>query len=145
MTISAAKRFKRLDPLTPHQRSERMRRIRSKNTSPERKIRQLLYAVGLRYRLHLRSLPGIPDIVFQKRRKVIFIHGCFWHLHSNCTQYRLPKTNRQFWMPKLRGNRKRDKQNLRKLRELGWNVMVIWECEMKNSKQVTSKALAFLR
>lgn len=109
-------------------RSEMMSRIGSKDTKPELVVRRGLHAQGYRYRLHNRKLPGKPDIVFSKYRAVIFVHGCFWHAHENCKYFRLPKSNAAFWQEKLRGNRDRDQISLRRLKESGWRVMIVWEC-----------------
>lgn len=118
------------DILSPEQRSRNMSRIRGKNTKPEMKIRRLLHAMGFRFRLHIKGLPGRPDIVFPGRRKVIFVHGCFWHRHKACGNAKLPKTNRTFWKQKLNGNRERDRKNLKALEKKGWSCLVVWECEI---------------
>ncbi len=112
-------------------RSENMRRIRSKDTKPELSVRSLLHSMGFRYRLHNRELPGCPDIIFPSRKKVIFVHGCFWHQHTGCRISHKPKTQVNYWGPKLRRNKKRDKLNGIKLRQSGWDVLVIWECEVE--------------
>jgi len=107
-----------------------MQRIRSKNTKPELHVRRLVHALGYRYRLHGGHLPGRPDLVFAGRRKVIFVHGCYWHVHS-CRFGRVtPATNAEFWREKRLGNRQRDKRNERALRALGWRLLVVWECEL---------------
>lgn len=111
-------------------RSELMARIRSKDTRPELRVRHFLWASGFRYRLHGKLLPGKPDIVLKRYRTVIFVHGCFWHGHADCPQFRLPSTRRAFWEAKINRNRERDAQALAKLRQLGWNVIVVWECEI---------------
>jgi DNA mismatch endonuclease (patch repair protein) len=117
-----------MDSLTRKQRSILMARIRSKDTGPEMTVRRLVHGMGYRYRLHRRSLPGTPDLVFPSLGKVIFVHGCFWHKHARCV--RLPKSRMEFWGPKLEGNRKRDLSARRKLRSLGWKALIIWECEI---------------
>ena len=132
------------DFLTPAERSQRMSRIRGKDTSPEMAVRRIVYSMGYRYRLHDGRLPGRPDMVFAGRRKVIFIHGCFWHLHAGCSRYRLPKANREFWMPKLEGNRRRDQRNLRALHEAGWDTLVIWECQTGSKEQLCALVRSFL-
>lgn len=121
-----------IDRLTPQERSEVMRRIRGKHTKPELLVRSLVHRLGYRFRLHRRDLPGKPDLVFPTRKKVIFVNGCFWHYHDDpdCKRARLPKSNQEFWTPKLQGNRERDKQNQARLNELGWEVLVIWECQI---------------
>jgi DNA mismatch endonuclease (patch repair protein) len=105
-----------------------MARIRSKDTGPELFVRRLVHGMGYRYRLHRRSLPGTPDLVFPGRGKVIFVHGCFWHKHARCS--RLPKTRTEYWHPKLEANRQRDLKARRKLRALGWKALILWECEL---------------
>lgn len=132
------------DPLSPAQRSERMSRVRSKNTKPELQIRRLVWSLGYRYRLHSKKLPGRPDIVFPGRKKVIFIHGCYWHQHDNCRQYRMPRSKLDFWLPKLEGNKKRDVFNQQMLREMGWDYLVIWECQLKDKEKVASRIVDFL-
>jgi DNA mismatch endonuclease (patch repair protein) len=136
----------RFDPLTTEERSERMSRVRNKNTKPELLIRRLIWSLGYRFRLHSRQLPGHPDIIFSKRKKVIFVHGCFWHQHQQpeCKQYRMPKTRLDFWLPKLESNRLRDLNNQEKLRELGWKFLVIWECQLKDKQELTRRIIDFL-
>lgn len=121
-----------------------MRLVRSKDTGPEVLVRRMLHAMGYRYRLHVRRLPGAPDIVFAGRRKVIFVHGCFWHRHKGCPNNRLPRTRTDFWLPKLEGNRKRDLANQRKLKRLGWHVLIIWECWLKDRPSLTERLMKFL-
>jgi DNA mismatch endonuclease, patch repair protein len=122
------------DTLTAAQRSERMARVKGKDTNPELVIRKLVYGLGYRYRLHVRELPGSPDLVFRKLRKIIFVHGCFWHRHpaATCKLARLPKSRVSFWRAKLEGNQRRDKTNVRRLRRDGWKVLQIWECQLAN-------------
>jgi len=133
-----------VDTLTPEERSEIMARVRSKNMRPELAVRMLVFAMGYRYRLHARDLPGSPDLVFRRRRKVIFVHGCFWHRHSNCALARLPKSRIEFWTPKLEGNRKRDEKNRRALRRDGWSVLTVWECQLKSSSALERRIRRFL-
>jgi DNA mismatch endonuclease (patch repair protein) len=121
-----------------------MARVRSKNMRPELVVRKLVFAVGYRYRLHARDLPGCPDLVFRPRRKVIFVHGCFWHRHPNCALARMPKSRIEFWAPKLEGNRKRDEMNRRALHRGGWKVLTIWECELKNAGRLETRIRRFL-
>jgi DNA mismatch endonuclease (patch repair protein) len=121
------------DTLSPKERSERMSRVRSKDTKPELFVRRLLSSMGYRYRLHSRSVPGNPDIVFSRPKKAIFVHGCFWHRHRGCVNCRLPKSKLDFWKPKLEGNRKRDMKKQRELRAAGWGFLVIWECELNHN------------
>lgn len=118
-----------MDTLTRQARSERMSRIRGTNTKPELAVRHIVKALGYRFRLHDRKLPGKPDVVFAARRKVIFVHGCFWHRHNRCALARLPKSRLDFWLPKLESNRRRDRANRMRLTRLGWKSLVIWECE----------------
>ncbi|RQV61066.1 DNA mismatch endonuclease Vsr [Burkholderia cenocepacia] len=122
-----------------------MRRIRSKDTEPELIVRRLVYAMGYRYRLHRKDMPGKPDLVFLGRRKVIFTHGCFWHQHSGCREGRPPKSNTDYWLPKLRRNQERDRVALAQLAASGWDVLVIWECETKDSSALASKVRLFLQ
>jgi len=136
---------KSYDPLTPELRSQRMGRVRNKNTKPELVIRRLVWSLGYRYRLHSRKLPGNPDVVFANRRKAIFIHGCFWHQHGGeCRQYRMPKSRLAFWLPKLEGNKERDIRNQQLLREMGWRFLIIWECELKHLDELAKAITEFL-
>ena len=132
------------DSLTPSSRSENMRRIRSKDTKPELLIRSLIYAMGYRYRLHVRDIPGKPDVVFRKRRKAIFVHGCFWHQHPDCRAGRIPNSRREYWVPKLRHNQERDRIHLESLSKMGWNTLVVWECEARNPATLQERLRAFL-
>lgn len=134
------------DTLSPLERGRRMSLIRGKHTKPEMRVRKMLHAMGYRYRLHGRDLPGNPDIVFRSRRKVIFVHGCFWHRHSdpNCKLARLPKSRLEFWEPKLLGNRARDERAVEALKLAGWEVLVVWECESRQDEQLENKLRAFL-
>jgi DNA mismatch endonuclease (patch repair protein) len=114
-------------------RSAQMALIRHKDTKPELRVRKALHAAGLRYRLHDRRLPGRPDITFPSRKAVVFVHGCFFHQHPGCPRARLPKSRREFWAPKLEGNVQRDLVTTARLRDEGWTVFVIWECETERS------------
>lgn len=120
-----------------------MSKIRGKHTKPEMEVRRLVWRAGYRYRLHRKNLPGSPDLVFAGMKKVIFVHGCFWHGHK-CRKDWLPKTRTSFWRQKIEGNRKRDSVSIRKLRRLGWKSLTIWECEI-NTPNTTDKVFAFLR
>lgn len=135
---------KSYDPLSPDERSERMGRVRQANTKPEMIVRRIVHGLGYRYGLHSRALPGCPDLVFRSRKKVILVHGCFWHQHDNCRQYRMPKSRLEFWLPKLEGNKRRDLENQRKLRDLGWKILVIWECQVKNETALIRRVRKFL-
>lgn len=120
--------FVEMDTLTRSERSERMGRILSKDTAPEMVVRRVVSSLGYRYRLHVTSLPGRPDLVFSSRQLVIFVNGCFWHRHRGCRLARLPKSRLEFWLPKLEANRLRDRRNLAALRASSWRVLVLWEC-----------------
>ncbi|MBN8995604.1 MAG: DNA mismatch endonuclease Vsr [Rhizobiales bacterium] len=135
-----------MDILTPEQRSERMSRVRGRDTKPEMLVRRLTHGMGYRYRLHRRGLPGSPDLVFPSRMKVIFVHGCFWHQHldPDCKLARLPKSKLDFWGPKLETNRERDERNIVSLGELGWDVLIIWECQTKNREKLQARIGEFL-
>jgi DNA mismatch endonuclease, patch repair protein len=124
-------------------RSENMRRIRSSDTVPEVAVRKITHRLGFRFRLHRRDLPGKPDLVFAGRKKVIFVHGCFWHQHS-CREGRVPSSNSDYWAPKLGRNVERDTAALRGLHALGWSTLVIWECELKDEAALTEKIRTFL-
>jgi DNA mismatch endonuclease (patch repair protein) len=133
-----------VDSITPEERSEIMARVRSKNSRPELFIRKLVYALGYRYRLHQRDLPGSPDLVFRRSRKVIFVHGCFWHRHAKCALARMPKSRVDFWTEKLEGNRRRDERNRRALAREGWKVLTIWECQIRDALHLEAKVRRFL-
>ena len=120
--------MKKSKPMT---RSENMARVKNKNTQPEVYLRKLLWHRGFRYRLNYKSLPGSPDIYIPKYKVVIFVNGCFWHMHENCSYASIPKNNHDFWKSKLEGNVQRDKQNYIKLESMGINVIVVWGCEIK--------------
>lgn len=120
-----------IDIVDKHTRSRMMAGIRSKDTWPEMAVRRFLHGMGLRYRLHGKDLPGTPDLVFPKYKTVIFVHGCFWHGHD-CRYFKLPKTRTEFWLEKISGNKARDVRNLDALRVIGWNVIVIHECEIRD-------------
>lgn len=122
------------DVLTPEQRQLNMSRIKSKDTKPEMLIRRGLHARGLRYRLHDRSLPGCPDLVFPKYHTAVFVHGCFWHAHG-CTLSKLPSTRRDFWQTKLEANAARDQKAIAALKADGWRVLVIWECALRGASR----------
>ena len=134
------------DPLTRGERSERMALVRPKDTKPEIRVRKLVHSLGYRYRLHARDLPGRPDLVFRRRRKVIFVHGCFWHQHNCPMGSRMPKTRVGFWREKLEGNKKRDIKIERQLKKDGWYVLVIWECQTTpvNRDRLATRIVAFL-
>ena len=121
-----------------------MSRIHGRDTLPEMVVRRMVHGMGYRYRLHVAKLPGKPDLVFPKLRRVIEVRGCFWHQHRGCRRSDIPKTRLGFWGPKLEGNRRRDKENMRKLRELGWRTCVVWECEVNRTKKLLRRLAHFL-
>jgi DNA mismatch endonuclease (patch repair protein) len=135
-----------MDSLTPEERSIRMGRIRGRDTKPEMTVRRLLHGMGYRYRLHGKNLPGKPDIVFGKPRKAIFIHGCFWHRHSDpaCRLARLPKSRLEFWEPKFAATVARDARVGADLEALGWKVLIVWECELGKTEQLGNKLQKFV-
>lgn len=133
-----------MDSVSPTRRSEIMGRVRSRDTGPEMLVRRLAHAMGYRYRLHAKDLPGTPDLVFRSRRKVIFVHGCFWHRHPGCSLARLPKSREDFWLPKLEANRQRDLKAENALREGNWGVLTIWECELGDIDRLKNKIKEFL-
>ena len=133
-----------MDRMTPEQRHRCMSHIRDKETGPEWAVRRLVHALGFRYRLHVKGLPGKPDLVLARHRKVIFVHGCFWHRHKDCERARLPNSRGEFWLPKLQANATRDARNARRLRNLGWGVMTIWECQLIDIERLTSRIRRFL-
>lgn len=133
-----------MDTLTPIERSERMSRVRGKDSNPEMKLRRLIHAMGYRYRLHVNKLPGKPDLVFPSRRAVIFMHGCFWHRHTGCKLARMPKSRIDFWRVKLESNRVRDQRHQQQLLELGWDVLVVWECQLGHLESVKELVKVFL-
>ncbi|WP_082124795.1 very short patch repair endonuclease [Lysobacter capsici] len=133
-----------MDTLSARDRSRRMALVRAKDSKPELVVRRLVHRLGYRYRLHRRDLPGTPDLVFPAREKVIFVHGCFWHRHAGCGLARLPKSRLDFWLPKLEGNARRDARNVRALRKLGWRVMIIWECQVRDLERLESRVRRFL-
>ena len=119
------------DKLATNTRSRNMASIRSTNTKPELALRSRLFKKGYRFRIHKRDLPGKPDIVFPKHRLAIFVHGCFWHLHDDCRDGHIPKSREEYWRPKLEKNVQRDTQHNLSLKELGWEVVIVWECEIR--------------
>lgn len=128
----------------PEDRSKVMRAVKSQDTGLEMIVRRLAHGMGYRYRLHRKDLPGKPDLVFPARRKVILVHGCFWHQHDCPRGARSPKSSREYWVPKLKRNKERDAEHLRRLAELGWDTLVIWECETKDREALKAKIRNFL-
>lgn len=133
------------DNHTKEARSRNMSRIRSTNTRPEEKVRKYLFSKGIRYRKNVRSLPGCPDIVLPKYRSVIFVNGCFWHKHD-CPRFVWPSSNQEYWIPKITKNVERDEKNQRTLKEMGWEVITVWECELKkgNFQETMDKLIEHL-
>lgn len=127
-----------VDRLTPGRRSRLMSRVRSKNTTPELKVRRLLHALGYRFRIHRRDLPGNPDIVLPSRKVAIFVHGCFWHRHPHCRKASIPSSNVAFWAEKFERNVSRDKKNRLLLMRLKWRVITIWECQTKDAERLSA-------
>jgi DNA mismatch endonuclease (patch repair protein) len=120
-----------------------MSAIRSKNTAPEIIVRRMIHQMGYRFRLHVRNLPGRPDIVLPRHKKIVEVRGCFWHAH-HCGRFSMPSTRRKYWGPKLRRNKERDRANVRKLRRLGWRVLVVWECSVRADKALRRRLARFL-
>lgn len=133
-----------VDILVPSERSRIMSLVKAKNTRPEMIVRRLVHGAGFRYRLHDAKLPGKPDLVFPRKRKIIFVHGCFWHRHEGCALARIPKSNQEFWLTKLEGNKARDESNQRILHAAGWSTLVIWECELKDLDALETRLRLFL-
>jgi len=134
------------DTLTPAERSERMARVKGRDTAPEMLVRQIVRGLGYHYRLHRRDLPGCPDLTFGKLRKIIFVHGCFWHRHddSACKLARLPKSKLDFWLPKLEANRARDLKNQERIKAMGWKFLVVWECQLGDRVKLEKRIRSFL-
>ncbi|MFL6521266.1 MAG: very short patch repair endonuclease [Chthoniobacterales bacterium] len=132
-----------MDVFSSRRRSEIMRRVRSKDTRPEIIVRKLIYRAGYRYRIHLKTVPGRPDIALRARKKAIFVNGCFWHGHV-CPAGSLPKSNQTYWRAKQSRNAARDQENLRLLKKTGWSALTIWECQMKDLKKLSDRLQRFL-
>lgn len=130
------------DTVSQEKRSETMSRVKSTNTKPELRLRSALHAMGYRFRLHRKDLPGNPDIVLPKHRMIIFVHGCFWHQHPGCRKATIPQNNRDYWERKLRRNVERDGRSQEELAELGWRVLTIWECEIPREEKALRESLA---
>jgi DNA mismatch endonuclease (patch repair protein) len=133
-----------MDVLTPEQRSRNMAAIRNTNTKPEMIVRRTLHRRGYRYVLRGRNLPGRPDLVFPSRRKVIFVHGCYWHMHSCRYGSVTPRTNASFWRSKREGNVLRDRRAAQTLQDLGWDVLIVWECETRDAALLEQRLLAYM-
>ena len=134
-----------MDKISPARRSANMRAVKSRNTKPEMVVRSVAHRLGYRFRLHRTNLPGKPDIIFPSRRAVIFVHGCFWHMHRCARGALAPKTNAEFWMKKRARNVERDALQIHQLRKQGWRTLVIWECETKDISKLTSRLRGFLK
>ncbi|MGO7921971.1 very short patch repair endonuclease [Rhizobium ruizarguesonis] len=132
------------DRISSEQRSTNMSRIRSTGSVPEMLVRRTVHSLGYRYRLHVRALPGTPDLVFSSRRKVIFVHGCFWHGHGCRVGGKGPKSNTSYWTPKIKRNQQRDQNAMEALQEAGWQTLVLWECELKDVPELAERLIAFL-
>ncbi len=133
------------DPFTSQERSRIMSRVKGRDTKPEKVVRSLLHAMGYRFRLHRKDLPGKPDIVLPKHRKAIFVHGCFWHGHVGCRRAARPESNIDFWNKKIDGNMSRDKTAQVELKKSGWDFLVIWQCEMKDTEKLRQNLEHFLK
>lgn len=133
-----------MDKLSPEARGRLMARIKSKDTKPELAVRKLVFAMGFRYRLHSRKLPGNPDLVFPRRKKVIFVNGCFWHHHSGCRLASTPTSHEDYWLPKFARTVERDQQSILDLAKLGWSSLTVWECELKDVDTLSQKVKTFL-
>jgi DNA mismatch endonuclease (patch repair protein) len=134
-----------MDIVSPEKRSQMMAGIKGKNTKPEMLVRKLVHGMGFRFRLHRKDLPGSPDLVFPRLKKAIFVHGCFWHRHAGCRFACTPKSNAQFWLDKLEGNKRRDVLALTALDALGWEVLVVWECEAHDLSALATRVSPFLK
>ena len=132
-----------LETRSPEQRRRIMHAVKSKNTAPELTVRRLLHRLGYRFRLHRKDLPGRPDIVLSKYRKAIFVHGCFWHAHG-CAKGQPPKSRQDYWLPKLEANVNRDRAKLDELERLGWDVLVLWQCETKDANSLARRLQGFV-
>jgi len=134
-----------VDQFSSEKRSRIMATIQAANTKPELAVRRLVHGMGYRYRLHAKELPGKPDIVFPGRKKIVFVHGCFWHRHRGCRYATSPKTRTDFWNEKFVKNVARDRRNRLALKKMGWAVMVVWQCELKNSEKLARRIDGFLQ
>lgn len=133
-----------MDVFSKGKRSRIMSRISGKNTKPEKRVRSLLHSMGYRFRIHRKDLPGKPDIVLPKHKKVIFVHGCFWHGHHDCPRSKRPGTNVEFWNKKIDGNIERDKKNIHSLEKSGWKTLTLWTCEIKQEDLLKRKLISFM-
>ena len=134
----------RMDRISIEERSRQMSLVRSKDTKPELFVRKLLFSMKFRYRLHAKDLPGKPDLVFRSQKKAIFVHGCFWHRHAGCSKATTPSSRTEYWLPKFARTLERDQESLEKLHTMGWQALVVWECELKNMDALAARLRAFL-
>lgn len=133
-----------MDHVNRKKRSLIMAAVHSEDTGPEMAVRRLVHRLGFRYRLHVRALPGKPDLVFPSRRKIVFVHGCFWHRHGRCQYATSPKTRKAFWLAKFTANVERDRRAKRELKRMGWAVLTVWQCELKKLERLTGRLNEFL-
>lgn len=133
-----------MDTVTSARRSAIMRRVQSKNTSAEMSVRRIVYGMGYRYRLHRKDLPGKPDLVFASRKKILFVNGCFWHSHNACNRARIPIANRDYWAKKIQRNVERDASQHAALSAAGWQIFVVWECELRDATALRARIREFL-
>jgi DNA mismatch endonuclease (patch repair protein) len=132
------------DPLSKADRAALMSRIRSKNTGPELIVRSCVHRLGYRFRLHDRTLPGSPDLVFKRLKSVVLVHGCFWHRHPRCRYAYTPKSRQEFWTAKFQANVVRDRRTVKQLRLMGWRVLIVWECQTHDAKRLETRLANFL-
>ena len=132
-----------MDTVSPEERSRIMSHVKGRDTTPEKRVRSLLHSMGYRFRLQRADLPGKPDIVLPKFKTVIFVNGCFWHRHPGCKRATLPKSNAEFWRQTLEKNVARDRRNIQTLKDLGWYVLIIWECELKDTRTLQARLSDF--
>ena len=134
-----------MDKISTEKRRHNMAQVKGRNTKPEEHVRSLLHKMGYRFRLYVKKLAGNPDIVLPRHKVVIFVNGCFWHGHEDCSRATIPATNTEFWLDKITGNKERDKRNIAALEVLGYRCLTIWQCEMKDTKALKQRLFAFLR
>ena len=136
-------RPKEYESVSPTTRA-RMQAVKTRDTNPEMRVRQALHGMGYRFRLHRKDLPGTPDIVLPRHRKIVLVHGCFWHGHKRCKRATVPVNNAEIWQAKIEGNQSRDRRNLQALREQGWTVLIVWECELRDPAQLANRLRDFM-
>lgn len=133
------------DKLSTERRSANMRAVRGRDTKPEMRVRRIAHALGYRFRLHRRDLPGKPDLTFPRLKKVVFVHGCFWHQHQRCKRASMPTSNVKFWRAKLTRNAERDAGQVAAVKAAGWRALVVWECQLRNEERLRSRLRQFLK